>query len=109
MGGASTRREHPITIKTLSLAGGLLLLSGVAAFAAPALVSQDLNLRSGPGTGYGVVNVLPAGSTVDAYDCGDYWCRVASREGVGYASSGYLNFAGATYATAGRGRARLCL
>lgn len=80
-----------MNVKSLSLAGGLLLLSVGAAAAAPAVVSDNLNLRSGPGTGYRVLNVLPAGSSVDVLGCGRSWCRVASAEGTGYASSHYLD------------------
>jgi uncharacterized protein YraI len=87
-------------IKSLSLAGGLLLLSVGAATAAPGVVSNDLNLRSGPGTGYRVLDVLPAGSTVDVLGCGGDWCRVSSAEGTGYASSSYLGMGARAYAEA---------
>jgi uncharacterized protein YraI len=89
-----------MNVKSLSLAGGLLLLSAGAAAAAPAVVSNDLNLRGGPGTGYRVLNVLPAGSTVDVLGCGRYWCRVSSAEGTGYASSNYLDLGAGAYAEA---------
>ncbi len=79
---------------SISLAGGLLLLSVGAAAAAPALVSGDLNLRAGPGTHFPVVGVLPGGLTVDVQDCQGGWCSVASAEGSGYASSNYLAIAG---------------
>ena len=82
----------------LSLAGGLLLASASVASAAPATVTNDLNLRSGPGTGYAVVAVLPGGSIVNAYDCGGNWCRVSSAEGTGYASTSYLDVGGGAYA-----------
>lgn len=89
-----------MNFKSFSLAGGLLLLSAGVATAAPAVVSGDLNLRSGPGTDYRVLNVLPAGSSVDVLGCADDWCRVASAEGTGYASSDYLDMGARTYAVA---------
>ena len=89
-----------MNVKSLSLAGGLLLLSVGAAAAAPAVVSDNLNLRSGPGTGYRVLNVLPEGSTVDVLGCGGNWCRVSSAEGTGYASSSYLDMGAGAYAEA---------
>ena len=44
------------------------LSTGIAA-AAPAVTETDLNMRSGPGTGYGVVTVIPDGATVDVAGC----------------------------------------
>ncbi len=81
-------------IRHLALAGGLLLLSAGAASAAPALVTGDLNLRTGPGTHYSVLSVLPGGVTVNARGCADGWCRIAWRGGYGFASSRYLDFGG---------------
>ncbi|MDP2409930.1 MAG: SH3 domain-containing protein [Pseudolabrys sp.] len=80
--------------KHLVLTAGLLLGSASIAAAAPALVTADLNLRSGPGTNYGVVNVLPGGSTVDVLSCSGSWCRVGWGNSVGFASRSYLDVAG---------------
>ena len=49
-----------MTTKLLA-AGAALIFSGSIAAAAPATVSTDLNMRSGPGTEYGVVVTIPAG------------------------------------------------
>jgi uncharacterized protein YraI len=89
-------------IKHLALAAGLLLMSAGAASAAPALVTGDLNLRSGPGTNFGVISVLPGGATVNVLGCGGGWCRIAWRGagGYGYASSNYLDLGGPRYAAA---------
>jgi uncharacterized protein YraI len=86
--------------KILSLAGGLLLLSAGVACASTATVTNDLNLRSGPGTRYGVIDTLPAGSAVEVLGCNGSWCRVATNEGAGYASASYLDLGGAAYAQA---------
>jgi uncharacterized protein YraI len=87
-------------IKHLALAAGLLLTSAGVASAAPALVTGDLNLRTGPGTNYRVTTVLPGGSTVNVGDCGGGWCRVAWRGGDGFASSSYLDLGGRFYGAA---------
>jgi len=81
-------------IRHLALATGLLLLSAGAASAAPALVTGDLNLRTGPGAHYRVLTVLPGGVTVNVRGCGGGWCRIAWRDGYGYASSRYLDLGG---------------
>jgi uncharacterized protein YraI len=79
----------------LACAAGFLLLSTSLAAAAPARVTSDLNVRSGEGTGYPVVAVMPAGSVVDVSGCGDGWCFVHDYDG--FASASYLDV-GATYA-----------
>ena len=81
-------------IKHLALAAGLFLASAGVASAAPALVTGDVNLRSGPGTHFGVLTVLPGGATVNVVGCASGWCRIAWRGGYGFASSGYLDFGG---------------
>lgn len=78
--------------------GGLLLLAGVGA-ANAAVVTNDLNLRSGPGTGYRVIDTMPAGSYVDVMGCTGSWCRVQFGGSVGYASASYLG-GGDSYAAA---------
>ena len=76
-------------------AAAVLLLSVGAAAAAPAISRADLNVRSGPGTGYGVVGVIQAGETVEVGGCQGSWCQVAFGGGSGYASRSYLQMAGA--------------
>jgi len=88
-------------LKHFVLSAGLLLGSATVAAAAPALVTSDLNLRSGPGTNYQVLNVLPGGSTVDVLDCTGSWCRVGWGNSTGYASRSYLDVAsGPVYSAA---------
>jgi hypothetical protein len=77
------------------LGAGLLALSATAAAAVPAVVRDDLNLRSGPGTQYGVVGALPAGATVDVGSCTGRWCTVAYEGGQGYAARSYLDLGSA--------------
>ncbi|MGW4194292.1 SH3 domain-containing protein [Streptomyces sp. NPDC005004] len=54
-------------------AGALLLVTGLAAPASataaayPVAPGVSLDVRSGPGTGYSIIRVLPAGSSVSIY------------------------------------------
>lgn len=76
-----------------SIFGGLaaLLCSAGMAAAYPATVTTSLNLRSGPGAGYGVLATMPPGAVVDVRNClGNGWCRLAFAGAVGYASGNYL-------------------
>lgn len=85
-------------LKHFSLAAGLLLGTAGAAAAAPAVVTGDLNLRSGPGTGYAVIDTMPAGATVNVLGCGGSWCRVVWGGTRGFASRSYLDRMGPVYA-----------
>ena len=80
--------------KLLGAAAALLFSAGAAA-AAPAVSRQDLNVRSGPGTQYGVVGVIQAGATVDVGGCQGSWCQVEFDGGTGYANRSYLQMASA--------------
>ncbi len=84
--------------KTLTLAAGALMLS--AGIASAATVTNDLNLRSGPGTRYGVIDTMPAGAYVNVIGCGGSWCRVDWHGRVGYASASYLGDGRGAYAAA---------
>ena len=85
-----------IRLKTLTLAAAALLAS--AAVASAAIVTNDLNLRTGPGTGYRVIDTMPSGARVRVLDCGGSWCRVSWHGITGYASASYLG--GGAYAAA---------
>jgi uncharacterized protein YraI len=62
-----------------------------SAFAYPATVEIDLNLRSGPSTADAVIDVMPAGSVVDVgAPLANGWCPVDYRGLEGFASCSYL-------------------
>lgn len=86
---------------TLLSAGSALLLSAGVAAAAPAVAQTDLNMRSGPGTQYGVVATIPDGATVDVGGCTGSWCAVNFSGISGYASANYLSGAGSVGPSAG--------
>ena len=66
--------KSPLAALIFSL--GLLGTSG--AFAAEAYTATDLNVRTGPGTGYDRIGTLPADSGVDVIDCENGWCLAAA-------------------------------
>jgi uncharacterized protein YraI len=68
--------------------------------AEPAVVTGDVNLRSGPSTRYAVIDTMPAGATVNVYDCGGGWCQVSWAGVRGFASSRYLDGGVPVYAAA---------
>lgn len=87
-------KEMQVTLGKKSLlslvAGAALLLGTQAASAAVAYASNELNVRSGPGTGYGVVDVLVRGEAVDVNRCSGTWCFVEKSGADGWVSAKYL-------------------
>ncbi len=76
-----------VAIRTLSATAILAVSCGVAAAQSPV---TDLNMRSGPGTGYRVLGVLPAGAPVAVLGCDGKWCQVNYAGRIGYANGNYL-------------------
>ena len=79
------------TIYSLILA--LAAVTGVSssAQAANAFTTTNVNVRSGPGTSYGVVGVLSAGTRVQLNQCRDDWCNIEQGSLHGWASKPYLD------------------
>lgn len=85
-----------MSLKSVILAGGLLMAG--AGIANAAVATADVNMRSGPGTGYGVVTVVPAGASLAIVDCNGAWCRVDAGGAQGYVNASYLaNEGGGAY------------
>lgn len=68
---------------------------GKFAIGATARVTEGLNLRTGPGTGNGVIAVLPAGTTGRVVDgprtgSGYTWWRIETYRGTGWAAQDWL-------------------
>lgn len=80
------------------MAGGLaalaLLATTATAFAAPAYATGNVNVRSGPGTGYSRVDTLRRGEQVDVIECRGSWCYVEKRGPDGWVSASYLTRGG---------------
>ena len=81
----------------------VLAVAAIAAmaFAGPAEAQQagpdhattaDLNLRSGAGTGFGVIAVIPRGQPVQLHGCNPAvtWCNVSFEGTTGWVSARYL-------------------
>ena len=78
------------------IAGALALLFGISApslaEAANAYATGNVNMRTGPGTGYAQITTIPAGAGVTIRGClsGYSWCDVSFAGRRGWASSNYL-------------------
>ncbi|WP_193335155.1 SH3 domain-containing protein [Devosia beringensis] len=75
---------------SIALAGTVLLGMAGAAMAAQAVATGNVNVRSGPGTGYGAIDVLARGQVVDVTSCRGSWCFVEKPGPDGWVSSSYL-------------------
>lgn len=67
-------------------ASGFLLAGTLAAAAWPATTRSATNVRGGPGTSYGLLGTLPAGSPVEVVGCSGAWCQTQ----YGYVSANLL-------------------
>ena len=78
-----------VSIRTLSATVAILAVSGgIAAAQSPV---TNLNMRSGPGTGYQILRVIPAGAPVAVLGCDGRWCQVNYAGRIGYANGSYLS------------------
>lgn len=80
-------------VLTATLAGAALLASAGVAMAAPGFATTNVNVRSGPGTGYGAVDTLRRGERVEVSGCRGGWCYVEKSGPDGWVSANYLNAA----------------
>lgn len=78
------------TILAAGLAAFALLGTSIAASAAPAVATGNVNVRSGPSTSYHRVDVLRRGERVDVQSCRGNWCFVEKRGPDGWVSANYL-------------------
>jgi uncharacterized protein YraI len=90
----------PISTKLLAggLAGAALLLSAGAALAEPGQATASVNVRSGPGVGYAVLDTLYPGEDVDIQRCTGGWCYVVHDGPNGWVSASYLDSEDGGYA-----------
>ena len=61
-----------------------------AAYAAPGVVTSNVNVRSGPGTNYGVVDTVRRNTQVDVQQCQGSWCFIAKPGPDGWVSAQFL-------------------
>ena len=76
------------------LIAALLLTAPTAALAARGIVTDSVNMRAGPGTGFPVVDRIPGGAHVNIHGClrGDAWCDVSFAGDRGWVSSDNLQY-----------------
>lgn len=78
------------TLITAALAALALATTAAGAYAATAIATGTVNVRTGPGTGYGVVDSLYRGERVEVNRCRGSWCFVERRGPDGWVSSSFL-------------------
>ncbi len=84
-----------MAIKHMTIAAGFavstFILSTAAAFATSAQSTTALNVRTGPGTSFGVVDTLTPGEHVEISECAENgWCFIEHEGPDGWVSSNYL-------------------
>lgn len=84
------------TAVSIACAAALVLLPA-AASAASAVTTSAVNVRSGPGTSYRVLDTLRPGQTVDVGGCRSGWCYLTDEDG--FVSSSYLRRGSSSGAT----------
>ena len=85
--------KHPTPRLRALLAASLALIGlAGAAQATDAQARVELNVRTGPGTGYGVIDTLDAGERVEVIECNrQRWCYIDQAGPNGWVSSSYLD------------------
>lgn len=82
----------------IALCGALIAFSGAPAKAqqttTAVVTAGALNMRTGPGTGYGVITSVPGGTSVYVLQCttSRTWCEIQYSGRVGWSSANYLRF-----------------
>lgn len=83
----------PLSLKLLAgaVAGLALAASAGATLASPGQATASVNVRTGPGTSYPVVDTLYPGEDVDIGRCTGGWCYVRHSGADGWVSGRYLD------------------
>ncbi len=79
-------RAAPVRRRLVRAAGGMLVVLTLAgsAVAQPVKIVWSTYLRTGPGSGYAVVDEIQHDTLVDLRSCGAHWCQILSGRTVGY-------------------------
>jgi uncharacterized protein YraI len=78
--------------RSLLAATALLILTTLAAEAAPAVTRGPARLHDGPSANFPVIAVIPPGVEVDVAGCSNGWCQVLADEGEGFVRDRQLDF-----------------
>ena len=85
-------RKSLLNIATgVAVAATALVVFLPAAQAAPGTITSNVNVRSGPGTNYGVVDTARRGTQVDVQQCQGSWCYISKAGPDGWVSANYLS------------------
>ena len=102
-----TNRKMLLNIATgVAVAATALVVFLPAANAAPGTVTSNVNVRSGPGTNYAVVDTARRGERVDVQQCQGSWCYIEKSGPDGWVSSTYLSTGGGSVSPAQPGSVR---
>ena len=84
-------------LRSLAAAGSLAaaISASTIAMAEPGVATGDVNMRTGPGTGYPIITTIPAGAPIEIYGCSN-WCEVDYAGAQGYVSANYVSAAAGT-------------
>lgn len=85
-----TRKKLLNLVTGIAIAATAALVLLPAAQAAPGTATSNVNVRTGPGTNFGVVSTLRRGEQVDVQQCQGSWCYVVGRGFAGWVSASYL-------------------
>lgn len=92
-----TTRKMLLKLATgIAVAATAALVFLPSAQAAPGTLTSNVNVRSGPGTNYGVIDTGRRGEVVDVQQCQGSWCYISRRGAVGWVSASYLAAQGGT-------------
>lgn len=90
-------RKRILNIATgVAVAAAAAVVFLPAAQAAPGTITANVNVRSGPGTNFPVVDVSQRGQQVDVQRCQGSWCYVVKPGPDGWVSASYLTASGGT-------------
>lgn len=89
-----TRKKLVNLATGVAVAAAAVVVFLPAAQAAPGTISSNVNVRSGPGTNYGVVDTVRAGTGVDVQQCQGSWCYISKPGPDGWVSSQFVNGGG---------------
>lgn len=86
-----TRRMLLNVATGIAVAATAVVVFLPAAYAAPGVLTSNVNVRSGPGTNYAVVDTVRRGQQVDVQQCQGSWCFIAKPGPDGWVSASYLS------------------
>jgi uncharacterized protein YraI len=89
-----TRKKLLNVATGVAVAAAAVVVFLPAAQAAPGTITSNVNVRSGPGTNYGVVDTARAGTPVDVQQCQGSWCFISKPGPDGWVSAQYVSGGG---------------